>query len=161
MHRELNLHDEQVLAVDDPIHMSEHVGNSEAMDVEMVDLTTENDRKSDEEDLYDSLEDRTEANKRLNALYLLSTKEANLLIQKALNGIVDGTTASMRNTVTLVQWGVQNHRDSAGIDFDAVPWLNELFAEDHEIKNPFSHVATKHKQDVFYAENFGLVYNVQ
>lgn len=103
MHRELNLHDEQVLAVDDPIHMSEHVGNSEAMDVEMVDLTTENDRKSDEEDLYDSLEDRTEANKRLNALYLLSTKEANLLIQKALNGIVDGTTASMRNTVTLVQ----------------------------------------------------------
>ena len=156
-HREVDLHDEQVLAVDDAMDIAEHVEDSERTDVEMIDLTTENVHQSDEENLYDRLEDRNEANKRLNALYLLSTKESNLLTQKALDGIVDGTTALVRNTVELVKRGVQNRLDSAGIDFDAVPGLEDLFAEGHEISNPFSHVATKHKQAAFYAENFGLV----
>ena len=156
-HREVDLHDEQVLGVDDVMDIAEHVSDSEGMDVEMIDLAPENDSKSDEENLYDRLENRNEAHKRLNAQYLLSTKEANLLTQKALEGIVDGTTALVRNTVELVKRGVQNRLDSAGIDFDAVPGLKDLFAEDHEISNPFSHVATKHKQAAFYAENFGLV----
>ena len=66
-------------------------------------------------------------------------------------------TALVRNTVELVKRGVQNRLDSAGIDFDAVPELEDWFAEGHKISNPFSHVATKHKQAAFYAENFGLV----
>ena len=66
-------------------------------------------------------------------------------------------TVLVRNTVELVKRGVQNRLDSAGIDFDAVPELEDLFAEGHKISNPFSHVATKHKQAAFYAENFGLV----
>lgn len=153
----MDLHDEQVLTVDDEMAIAEHVDDSEGTDVEMNDLASEDVNQSDEENLYDRLEDRTEANKRLNALYLLSTKEANLLTQKALDGIVDGTTALVRNTVELVKRGVQNRLDSAGIDFEAVPGLEDLFAEGHEISNPFSHVATKHKQAAFYAENFGLV----
>ena len=156
-HREVDLHDEQILSVDDAMAIAEQIDDSEGTDVEMIDLATEDVNQSEEENLYDRLEDRTEANKRLNALYLLSTKEANLLTQKALDGIVDGTTALVRTTVELVKRGVQNRLDSAGIDFDAVPGLEDLFAEGHEISNPFSHVVTKHKQAAFYAENFGLV----
>lgn len=121
----MDLHDEQVFTVDDEMAIAEHVDDSEGTDVEMNDLASEDVNQSDEENLYDRLEDRTEANKRLNALYLLSTKEANLLTQKALDGIVDGTTALVRNTVELVKRGVQNRLDSAGIDFEAVLGLED------------------------------------
>jgi hypothetical protein len=118
----------------------------------------------DEDDdigLYDKLEDRAEANKRLNALYLLKTKETQLLTQKTLDSIVEGSTSLVRNTVELIRDEVANRLDSAGIRFDAVPGLNDLFQENHSISNPFSHILTKSKQSAFYRENFGLVVSIR
>lgn len=156
-HKEVDLHQPVMGHVD----AADYVEEEDVMDFEIDDLTTgENsdiDMSDGEEGLYDRLKDRLEANKKMNASYLLSTKEAHSLTQKALDGIIDGSTNLVRNTVELIQIGVQNRLDSAGIDFDAVPGLSELFAEDHKISNPFTHVATKHKQAAYYAANFGLV----
>ena len=68
--------------------------------------------------------------KTLNAFYLLRSKEAQSLTQKALDDVVEGSTSLVRNTVELIKLGVQNRLDSAGIDFKAVPGLSELCAED-------------------------------
>ena len=43
--------------------------------------------------------DHGESNKRLNALYILKTKETNLLTQKCVDDIVDNATALVKNTV--------------------------------------------------------------
>lgn len=136
----------------------------EGMDFEMEDALPEdhyNDSEMPaEENLYDGLEDRLEANKTLNAFYLLRSKEAQSPTQKALDDVVEGSTSLVRNTVELIKLGVQNRLDSAGIDFKAVPGLSELFAEDHQISNPFAHVSTKNKQAAYYAEKFGLVVRI-
>lgn len=160
-HKEVDLH-EPVLGHDHGEDYAEEEEVEESMEIEMDDLATGAENSSisdmsDEDDLYDRLEDRLEANKKLNAFYLLGTKEAHSLTQKALDGMIDGSTTLVRNTVELIQSGVQNRLDSAGINFDTVPGLSELFAEDHKISNPFAHVATKHKRAAYYAENFGLV----
>ena len=83
------------------------------MDFEMDYYTTgedssDLDMSDGDRGLYDRLEDRLEANKKLNASYLLSTKEAHSLTQKALDGIIGGSTNLVRNTVELIQIGVQN-----------------------------------------------------
>lgn len=96
----------------------------------------------------------------LNAFYLLRSKEAQSPTQKALDDVVEGSTSLVRNTVELIKLGVQNRLDSAGIDFKAVPGLSELFAEDHQISNPFAHVSTKNKQAAYYAKKFGLVVRI-
>jgi hypothetical protein len=127
----------------------------EPMELESVDLYPESDSE-----MYDEIEDRDEANRRLNALYLLKTKEVNLLTQKATNDIVQGTTALVQNTVEVIRKGLQNRLDSAGIAFDAIPGLEDLFAEDHPISNPFEHVSTKHKQAAYFKEQFGLVVSI-
>ena len=147
-HDDVNLH--EPICSEDSDSVEE-----ESMEIEMEDVADGD--LYDEDGLYDRLEDRLEANKKLNALYLLRTKEAHLLTQKALGGIIEGSTALVRNTVELIKSGVHNRLDSAGIDFDAVPGLSELFAEDHQISNPFAHVATKNTQTAYYVENFGLV----
>lgn len=131
-------------------------GDEEEM-MEIDDEASPLDMPTDDTGLYDKLEDRAEANKRLNALYLLKTKETQLLTQKAVDEIVEGSTALVRNTVELIRDQVSNRLDSAGIRFDAVPGLEELFKEDHSNSNPFGHISTKSKQSSFYKENFGLV----
>ena len=154
-HKDVNLHE---AICHGPGEDSEEEEN---MEIEMGDFATEGKSSSadmsDEDGLYDRLEDRLEANKRLNAFYLLQTKDAHSLRQKVLDGMIDGSTALVGNTVEVIQSGVQNRLDSAGINFDAVPSSSELFAEDHKISNPFAHVATKHKQAAYFTENFGLV----
>lgn len=112
---------------------------------------------TDNSGLYDQVQDREEAYKKQNALYLLKTKETQLLTQKALDEIVDGSTALVRNTVELIRAGVQNRLDSAGIRFDAVPGLSEIFEENHVVSNPFQHISTKTQQTNFYKDNFELV----
>lgn len=139
--------------VDLKIHANEEPNNQEQHE-------NQDQNGLDEEPIGDERDcegDRIEKQRRTNALYLLKTKECNLLTQKATNDIVEGSTWLVRNTVEIIQQGLQNRLDSAGIAFEAVPGLNELFAEDNPISNPFSHVATKHKQGNYFKQVFGLV----
>ena len=46
--------------------------------------------------------------------------------KRLLTEYIGGSTNLVRNTVELIQIGVQNRLDNAGIDFDAVPGLSEL-----------------------------------
>ena len=113
-----------------------------------------------EEGLYDNLEDGLNEKKRMDALFLLQTKEANRLTQKATDNIMAGATALVKNTVELLRMGVQNRLDSAGLRFEAVPGLTELFNDEHVISNPFRHVNTEHKQSAYFKENFNLVVSI-
>ena len=70
---------------------------------------------------------------------------------------MDGVTSLVKNTVEILKMGVQNRLDSAGLRFDAVPGLDELFKDDHPISSPFCHVNTEHKQAAYFKENFNLV----
>lgn len=87
---------------------------------------------------------RKVANKMFNALFLMKTKEIHLLSQKAVDGITQGATAIVRNTVGCVRDGVKSCLESAGSVFEAIPGLADMFEEDNAISNPFRHVATKH-----------------
>lgn len=124
-HKEVDLH-QPILGHVDGEDCVEEVEEEDAMDIEIDDLTTgENSSDLDMSDgeggLYDRLEDRLEANKKMNASYLLNTKEAHSLTQKALDGIIDSSTNLVRNTVELIENGVQNRLDSAGIDLMPFP----------------------------------------
>ena len=78
--------------------------------------------------LYDKIEDRLDEKKKMDALFLL---------QKVTDNIMDDVTTLVKNTVEILKMGVQNRLDSAGLRFDAVPGLSELFKDDHPISNPF------------------------
>ena len=102
-------------------------------------------------------EDSTDTMRHQNAQFILKTKETNLLTQKCLDNIVDGSTELVRGTVKAIKSGLQDCLENAGINFDAIPGLNDLFAEENPISNPFQHVSTKHKQNAYFKEHFGLI----
>lgn len=105
----------------------------------------------------DELVDHAEANRRLNALYILKTKEVNLLTQKCVDNVVEDSTELVRTTVKAIRDGLQNCLDGAGIALDAVPGIEDLFTEHNHFSNPFEHVSTKCKQASYFKEQFGLV----
>ena len=86
--------------------------------------------------------------KRANAFYLWRTKEANLLTQKCVDDIVLGTSALIRSI------------NNVGIQCNTIPGLQEVFAADYPVCNPFEHVSTKYKQISFFKEEFGLIVSV-
>ena len=100
-------------------------------------------------------DNRAEFDRRENAFYLLRTKESNLLSQKCLDDIVEGTTHLVRNTVDSIKIKLKECLDEARIKLDDVPGFEGIFSA--EIYNPFEHVSTKHKQALFFKENFGLI----
>ena len=98
--------------------------------------------------------------KRANALYILRTKEVNLLTQKCVDDIVLGTGELIRSTVETVGNGVRECLNSAGIPCETVPGLQELFAANNPVSNPFEHVSTKYKQMSFFKQEFGLIVSI-
>lgn len=76
------------------------------------------DEPVDAEELYDKIEDRLGEKKKMDALFLLQTKEVNKLTQKATENIMDNVTSIVKNTVQILRMGVQNRLDSAGLRFD-------------------------------------------
>lgn len=95
--------------------------------------------------------------KKTNAFYILRIKEANLLTQKCVDDIVLGTSELIKSTVEAVGIGVRDCLNNAGIQFDTIPGLPELFAANNPVSDPFEHVSTKYKQVSFFKDNFGLI----
>lgn len=114
----------------------------------------------EEMDVADNLEDRVELDRRENAFYLLRTKESNLLSQKCLDDIVEGTTQVVRNSVDSIKSQLKECLDKARVQFDEIPGIEEIFSSDNPAYNPFEHVLTKHKQALFFKENFGLIVSI-
>ena len=150
-HKDLDLR-APVAAIGDENDVEEQV--AERMEADLFDMNGNNDTENDEDV---PAHERKEANQRLNALFLMKIKEIHLLSQKAVDGIAEGATAIVRNTVDCVRDGVKSCLQNAGMDFEAIADLQELFDVDNMISNPFRHVATRHKETAFYREKFGLV----
>ena len=140
------------------LHSSVRVWNEKVRgEEEEITMDIMEDEPVNEESLYDKIVDRLDEKKKTDALFLLQTKEVNRLTQKVTDNIMDGVTSLVKNTVEILKMGVQNRLDNAGLRFDAVPGLDELFKDDHPISSPFCHVNTEHKQASFFKENFNLV----
>lgn len=92
--------------------------------------------------------------------FCFKRRKPNGFTQRVTNSVMDNVTTLVRNTVEILRMGVQNRLDGAGLRFDAVPGLGELFEDDHCISNPFVHVNTEHKQAAYFKENFSLVVSI-
>lgn len=77
---------------------------------------------------------------RANAFYLLRTREANLLTQKCVDDIVLGTSELIRSTLETVGNSVRECLNNAGIQYNTVPGLQELFAADNPVSNPVNSI---------------------
>ena len=110
-------------------------------------------------DRYDAFTE--EAATRLNASYLLNLKETHKLTQRTVDDIVVGTTRVVQNSMELLKRKLSARLDTAGVDFAAVPGLQELFDglhnEDNVVTIPFLGMETKALQDKAFKELFGLV----
>lgn len=99
--------------------------------------------------------------RRLNASYLFETKEVHQLTQRTVDTIVRGTTSIVQNSIELLKRKLSVRMDTAGIDFRAVPGLQEFFEElndkDSIICNPFLGMETKTQQENTFRDIFGLV----
>ncbi|KAK3731493.1 hypothetical protein QZH41_000315 [Actinostola sp. cb2023] len=72
--------------------------------------------------------------------------------------MVSDTTHIVRNSIGLLRTGVANRLECAGIGFDAVPGMEDLF-NDNPVNNPFAGLQGKRQQMNYFRENFGLVVN--
>ena len=138
-----------------PIHAREKSNTTNMVDQDQPTTCRSNDLPMDL--TAENSEDRAEFDRRENAFYLLRTKESNLLSQKCLDDIVEGTTHLVRNTVDSIKSKLKECLDEARIKLDEVPGLEGIFSTENPIYNPFEHVSTKHKQALFFKENFGLI----
>lgn len=111
----------------------------------------------DEMNIAQQEEDPVQAMRDLNAKFILKTKETNMLTQKCLDNIVEDSTELVRGTVKALKSGLQSCLNNAGLNFDAVPGLSQLFEEENPISNPFEHVSTQYKQNAYFKSHFGLV----
>ena len=132
-----------------PIHAREKSNTTNMVDQDQPTTCRSNDLPMDL--TAENSEDRAEFDRRENAFYLLRTKESNR------NDIVEGTTHLVRNTVDSIKSKLKECLDEARIKLDEVPGLEGIFSTENPIYNPFEHVSTKHKQALFFKENFGLI----
>jgi hypothetical protein len=128
-----------------------------------VDSFEANSDNNNDPQQYDPLSEHTI--RRLNAAYLLGTKEAHKLTQRTFDTVVSNTTAVVQNSIELLINKLWSRLDSAGVDFRSVPGLQgffeELSTEDSIINNPFLGMETKSQQNIAFKELFGLVVSHQ
>jgi hypothetical protein len=144
------------------INLTSHIPEDVVIEAEnqpMQNCRNENDEEMGLYEVNDTYEEEEAAKawKHRNAQFILKTKETNLLTQKCVNNIVDDATELVRGTVQTIKSGLHDCLENAGINFDAIPGLSDLFAEENPISNPFQHVSTKYKQNAYFKEHFGLV----
>lgn len=123
--------------------MFEDVVNDEN---QATDITNDHDEEMglyQENDMVDE-ENAADAMRHKNAQFIIKIKETNLLSHN-----IDSTEL-VRGTVKSIKSGLQDCLGNAGINFDAVPGLNDLFTEENPISNPFEHVSTKYKQNAYF-----------
>ena len=120
---------------------------------------------NDSEHLYDDANhlpqfdflQASEEIRRTSALHWLKMKDRDRVTQTAIDSLVDNTTSIVRTSMDVLKRGLMNRLDTAGIDFNAVPGLPELFQEDSLALNPFSGSREEAQQCQYYKDHFNLV----
>lgn len=133
------------------------------------DISSESEMEFDIDDdgpqLYDDaaplprfdFEQESEEIRRTSALHLLKMKDRDRASQTAIDSFVDNTTSIVRTSIDLLKRGLMNRLDTAGIDFNTVPGLPELFQENSLAMNPFSGLREEAQQCQYYKDHFNLV----
>ena len=135
----------------------------EQIDIDGDSNTSEMDEDSSE--TYDSISfpqfdfyQEAEEIGRSGALYLLKMKHKDRARQMAVNLFIKNTTGILRTSIYILKAGLMNRLDMAGIDFNAISGLPELFQEDSLAKNPFSGMLDEQfKQNNYFRDHFNLV----
>lgn len=91
---------------------------------------------------------------RSSALFLLKLKEHRRISQVGIDNIVQGATGLFYQVSDRLQAGIRAKLAEAGIDFEAIHGLNDLFKD---IPNPFGGIETCSLQENYYRKNLGLI----
>ena len=150
-------HKDVLLAERDRVDTEQENGISSESEVEFD--------MNDSENLYDDANhlpqfdflQATDEIRRTSALHLLKMKDRDRVSQTAIDSFVDNTTSIVRTSMDVLKRGLMNRLDTAGIDFNAVPGLSELFQEDSLAMNPFSGLREEAQQCQYYKDHFNLV----
>lgn len=131
-------------------------GNSEAGKVKRtggVDRDVDNDGYANS-----NIGQKEENIRKMNANYLLGTKELHKLTQKSVNTIVTNTTSIVQNSLELVRCRLLSMLDNDGSGIPEVrEFLDNLLTEENVVTNPFLGMETKWQQDNIFRDLFGVV----
>ena len=63
----------------------------------------------------------------------------------------------VQKSIEVLKLGVKDKLNTAGLDFECIPGLGDLFEEVNISLNPFQNIEKESQQYKYYKENFGLV----
>jgi hypothetical protein len=92
-----------------------------------------------------------------NALFLLKMKEVHQLTEIATTTLLSDTTSLVQSFVERVEDKVKDCLQNAGIVFEDIPGMKDIFSPDNEMTNPFTGLKTKTEQKHYFQDHFGLV----
>lgn len=92
-----------------------------------------------------------------NALFLVKMKEVHQLTEIATTTLLSDTTSLVQRSIERVEDKVKDCLKNAGIVFEDIPGMKDIFLPDSEITNPFTGLQTKTEQKQYFKDHFGLV----
>lgn len=97
------------------------------------------------------------SSKSNNALWILKLKESHKLAQTCVDSVLQDVTELCTVTISELGESVKSVMNSAGLQFENIPGLQELFAPSSDFCQPFSGLSTYHHQLTFYKEHLKFV----
>ena len=91
------------------------------------------------------------------AKWILKLKETKKLTQSSVDSILEDATELCATTVSELGFRVESLLNTAGIRFNDIPGLREIFAPTSPYCNPFDGLDTYHRQLSFYRKHFNFV----
>ena len=95
--------------------------------------------------------------RRSAALFLLKLKDEHKISQKAVDDIVFHSKSFLDDVVARIKVGVHSRLASAGISYDKVAELDDVFTQ---VRDPFDDIDTCYKQEKYFIENLGLIVSI-
>ncbi|XP_028418396.1 uncharacterized protein LOC114543726 [Dendronephthya gigantea] len=126
-------------------------------DPEEINNEDHNDDHGDNDDAAFDFDREVEQCRRSNALGILKIKDEAKIPQTVVESIVKSTTQVVNNSVDVIQHGLQQCLQNAGLQIDDIPGIEELFEESSSIREPFKDCHNEASQLKYYKENLGMV----
>ena len=94
---------------------------------------------------------------RSSAICLLHFKDKGRIPQTVVDLFVESNKHVVQNSIGVLKYEIKDNFNAAGIDFDSIPGLGELFDEESIAMNPFQNIEKEPQQYKYYKDNIGLV----
>lgn len=95
------------------------------------------------------------------AMWILKLKESHKLTQACMERVLQDVSELCTVTVAELGDAVKSTLNSAGINFDHVPGLSELFTTSSTFSQPFNGLLTYHHQLKFYSTHLNFVVSIK